>query len=157
MVEQIDLFEASVEEQKEDKLTPRQHRLRNWLTKNFEPGRFFTIEEICNAGIGYELNKNPKNHDKCLALSQDIRAINWNISERYKIIIKNSKGSCKLAESEEEFNIWRDAELAKVENKYKYLNNLKWKAERDGTVPVINQANRGLSPEETKVVEVYQK
>lgn len=156
MVEQIDLFEASVEET-QDKLTSRQHRLRNWLTDNFESGRFFTIEEICAAGIGYELNMNPKKHDKCIALSQDIRAINWNICDRYKIIIKNSKGSCKLAESEEEFNSWRDAELEKVTKKYQYLNNLKWKANRDGTVPVINLANRALKPEETKVVEVYQK
>ena len=156
MVEQIDLFEASKEET-QDKLTPRQHRLRNWLTANFESGRFFTIEEICAADIGYTLNTNPKTHDKCIALSQDIRTINWNICERYKIIIKNSKGSCKLAESEQEFNEWRNAELEKVTKKYQYLNNLKWKAERDGTVPVINQAGRALKPEETKVVEVYQK
>lgn len=156
MVEQLDIFaESAIQE--EDKLTPRQHRLRNWLTYHFESGRYFTIEEICNADIGYTLNTNPKTHDKCIALANDIKAINWNICERYKIIIKDNKGSCKLAESETEFNAWRDAELAKVEKKYQYLNNLKWKAARDGTVPVVNQANRALKPEETTVVEVYQK
>ena len=64
----------------------------------------FKIEEICNAGLGYELNHNPRIHDKCVALSNDIRAINFNIAERYIPIIKNSKGGCKLAENKEEVN-----------------------------------------------------
>lgn len=138
-------------------LTPRQHALKRFLEENFESGRYFTIEEICAAGLGYELNKNPRTHDKCVALGSDIKKINWSIREHYVPIIKDSKGSCKLAESKEEFDAWRNAELEKVEKKYKYLNNLKWKVERDGTVPVVNLNDRALTPEETKVVECYAK
>ena len=156
MTIQLDLF-ATSEQKEETKLTPRQQRLRNYLSDNFISGKYFTIEEICSADIGYVLNTNPKSHDKCAALSSDIRAINWNICDRYKIIIKDKYGSCKLAESEEEFNEWRDAELEKVTKKYQYLNNLKWKANRDGTVPIVNLNDRALRPSETKVVEVYER
>ena len=137
------------------KLTPRQHRLRNYLEEHFESGKFFSIEELCNAGLGYELNTNPKTHDKCIALANDIKAINWCITERYKIIIKNKKGGCKLAENEQEFNEWREAELKKVQKKYAYLNNLVYKESRDGTIPLINQAGRVLEADEMKPVEVY--
>ena len=138
-------------------LTTRQHRLRDYIDDNFRPGYYFSIEEICAAGLGYELNTNPKIHDKCAALGSDVRAINWAIANRYKIIIKDKKGGIKLCESEEEFNEWRDGEKAKLDRKYQYLNNLKWKADRDGTVPIVNLNERALSPEETKPVEVYKR
>ena len=140
-----------------EKLTTRQHRLRDYIEDNFVSGKWFTIEELCAADLGYELNKNPKNHDKCIALSNDIRAINWAIADRYKIIIKNKDGSCKLSESKEEFDAWRESELKKLEKKWKYLNNLKWKEERDGTIPLVNLNNRALSPEEVKAVEVHKR
>ena len=73
-----------------ERLTTRQHRLRDWLEYNFVPGRFFSIEEICKANLGYVLNTNPRIHDKCAALGADVRAINWQIADRYKIIIKDS-------------------------------------------------------------------
>lgn len=137
------------------KLTSRQHRLVDYLETNLVPGKFFSIEEICNAGLGYVFNKNPRIHDKCAALGADIRAINWAIADRYSIIIKDDKGGCKIAESEKEFNAWVQGEKDKLENKYAYLNNLKWKAKRDGTVPAVNLAGRALKPDETKVIEVF--
>lgn len=139
------------------KLTPRQQTLRNFLEEHFVPGKYFTIEEICNANIGYVLNKNPKIHDKCITLSNDIRAINWTIVDRYKIIIKNRKGACKLAESEQEFNAWKKEQEDKLQKQYQYLNNLKWKSQRDGTVPIVNLNNRALSTDETKVVDTYKR
>ena len=151
----LETLRAEKEEFFNQKLTTRQHRLRDYIDDNFAPGKWFTIEELCAADLGYTLNKNPKIHDKCAALGSDIRAINWAIADRYKIIIKNKEGSCKLAESEEEFKAWRQGELDKLERKWKYLNNLKWKAERDGTVPVVNLNDRALTPSEVKVVEVY--
>ena len=60
-------------------LTPRQHRLVDFLKDNFQKGRFYTIEEICPANLGYTLNTNPRTHDKCVALGSDIKAINWAI------------------------------------------------------------------------------
>ena len=144
-------------------LTPRQHALKRFLEENFVSGKYFTIEEIVelvrdsNGNPYYTLNTNPRTHDKCVALGADIKKINWSIREHYVPIIKDAKGSCKLAESKEEFDSWRNAELEKVEKKYQYLNQLKWKVERDGTVPVVNLNDRALTPEETKVVECYAK
>ena len=182
MIDQLDLFSTSScdfeEEQKKltlerelalqkqkafeereryfnEKLTSRQHRLRDYIDDNFAPGRWFTIEELCSADLGYELNTNPKSHDKCIALANDIKAINWAIADRYKIIIKDKRGACKLAESKEEFDSWWQAEHDKLETKYQYLNTLKWKEERDGTVPIVNLNDRALSPNEVKVVEVF--
>lgn len=136
-------------------LTTRQHRLVDYLKDNFVSGKYFSIEELCNADLGYVLNTNPKVHDKCAMLGSDIRAINWAIAERYSIIIKDKKGGCKLAESEQEFNVWREDEKAKIDRKYQYLNNLKYKADRDGTVPIVNLNDRALDLEEIKEVEVY--
>lgn len=145
----------------EIKLTPRQWLLKRFLENNFKSGYYYSIEELvesvrdANGNKVYKLNTNPYTHDKCVALGSDIKTINWNCNQGYKIIIKNEKGGAKLCESEEELNSWRNAELKKVEKKYQYLNNLKWKAERDGTMPILNQ---NLKPvEELKVVEVYKK
>lgn len=136
-------------------LTSRQHRLVDYLKDNFVSGKYFSIEELCNADLGYTLNTNPKVHDKCACLGADIRAINWAIAQRYSIIIKNKQGGCKLAESEQEFNAWVQGEKDKLENKSKYLNNLKFKAERDGTMPIINLNDRALEDSELEFVEVY--
>lgn len=136
-------------------LTTRQHRLVDYLKDNFQSGRYFTIEEICDAGLGYNLNTNPKIHDKCVALGSDIKAINWAIASRYSIIIKDKKGGCKLCESKAEFDAWRNDEMAKVEKKYQYLNTLEYKVDRDGTVPIVNLNNRALTPDEVEIVEVF--
>lgn len=136
-------------------LTSRQHRLVDYLKDNFVSGKYFTIEELCNANLGYTLNTNPRIHDKCAMLSSDIRAINWAIAQRYSIIIKNKQGGCKIAESEKEFNAWKDEEKAKVEKKYQYLNNLQFKANRDGTMPIINLNDRALNENELEFVEVF--
>ena len=182
MVSQLDLFSTSntnyEEEQKEQEkqrnialaierklkerqefltknLTPRQHRLVDYLKDNFVSGKWFTIEELCNANLGYVLNTNPRVHDKCACLGADIRAINWAIAQRYSIIIKNKQGSCKLAESEQEFNAWKEEEKAKVERKYQYLNNLEYKASLDDTMPIINLNDRALEDNELEFVSVY--
>lgn len=143
----------------QEKLSTRCWCLKKFLEDNFKSGYYFSIEELvenvrdANGLPYYKLNKNPYTHDKCVALGSDIKAINWNCNQGYKIIIKNEKGGAKLCESEEELNAWRDAELKKVEKKYQYLNNLKWKADRDGTMPILNQ---NLKPvEDLKVVDVY--
>jgi hypothetical protein len=136
-------------------LTSRQHRLVDYLKDNFISGKWFTIEELCNADLGYTLNTNPKVHDKCASLGADIRAINWAIAQRYSIIIKNKQGSCKLAESKEEFDTWKNEEKAKVERKYQYLNNLEYKVDRDGTMPIINLNDRALEDSELEFVEVF--
>ena len=82
-----------------------------------------------------------------------VRDINYNCEEGQKLIIKNAEGSIKLAESKEEFDAWRDGELKKLESRYQYLNNLKWKQERDGSIPLFNQKMNENT--ENKSVECY--
>lgn len=145
----------------ENRLTPRQWALKRWLEANFKPGYFFSIEEVVN-GVdlpsgekAYKLNKNPYSHDKCINLSSDVKAINWNICEGYKIIVKDTKGGIKLCESADEFNAWKDKQMEKVTRTYQYLNNLQWKTERDGTIPIVNLA--GNPVDEPAPVDVYGK
>lgn len=127
-------------------INTRQWILKMWLEKNFVKGKYFSIEEICeqvvyNGEHLYQLNKNPRIHDKCLQLSEDVRTINWNTVDGYKIIIKDEKGGIKLCESKEEFDNWYNDEIATIEIKYQYLNTIKQKAKWDGVVPLINKAN----------------
>lgn len=124
----------------EKELTDRQINLYYFLEQNYVKGKMFTIEEICGACIGYELNKNPKSHDKCITLGQDIKKINYAIAERYKIIIKDRKtGSCKICENQQEFESWRDYEKSLLDKKWQYLNNLKWKADQDNTMNLFDE------------------
>lgn len=150
------------EERLKKGLTTRQHRLKDWLEANFVGGKFFTIEEICakfkdNDGTPYyHFNTNPYSHDKCIALSNDVRELNWHTGrERYIPIIKNKQGSIKLAESKEELEEYINREKAKVETKYQYYNHLNSLIALEGTFPFINQANRVLDDDELKAVEVY--
>ena len=138
------------------KLTIRQHNLKNWLKNNFVSGKYFSIEEICNADIGYVLNKDPKIHDKCRPLGYDVTQLNYKTGvERYIPIIKDKKGGIKLVENKDELDTYIKEEKDKLEKKYQYLNHLVGVEKLDGTVPVVNLAGRALAPEETKVVKVY--
>lgn len=140
-------------------LTTEQWLLKKYLEDNFEYGKWFSIEEIVdnvcysNGEKVFTLNTNPKCHDKCIKLSNMVKDINWDCEEGQKLIIKNKQGGIKLAETKQEFDGWRDAELKKLETKWKYLNNLKWKASRDGDIPIYNQ-KQNLNTE-SKSVEVY--
>jgi len=139
-------------------INTRQWVLKMWLEKNFVKGKYFSIEEICEKVTYcgehlYTLNKNPRIHDKCLQLSDDVRAINWNNVDSYKIIIKDEKGGIKLCESQEEFNSWYYDERAKEEVKYQYLNTLKQKAKWDGVVPMVDKENNPVK--DYKPIDVF--
>ena len=182
MTQQIDLFSASscdfeeeqrelekqrnlalqIEKRKQERLefltknlTPRQHRLVDYLENNFVNGKYFSIEELCQAGLGYELNTNPYTHDKCVALGNDIRQINWRIGSRYSIIVKDKKGGCKLCESQKELDDWRDSEKEPLIKKLEYLNNLTYKASWHDTAPLINLNDRALDIDEIEFVNVF--
>ena len=133
------------------KLTPRQRELKRWLEQNHEPGKFHSILEVCrgvryiDGSYCYEFNTDPYKHDKCIALSNDVREINWSVGEGYKLIIKDKFGGVKLCESKEDFEEWRKKELEPLDKKWKYLNNMKYKADTDGIVPLINQNNRVIA------------
>lgn len=158
----VNIFEEDEELDKEQpNLTPRQWLLKNFLEHNFISGYYYSIEELVESvrdrdgNKVYKLNTNPYVHDKCIALSSDIKNINWNCNYGYKIIVKNAKGGAKLCESQQEFEDWRERELKPLQRKWEYLNNLKWKAERDGTIPILNQKLNVVK--EPTPVEVYAK
>ena len=136
-------------------LTPRQHRLVDYLEEHFEKGKYFTIEEICDAGLGYTLNTNPKIHDKCVMLGSDIRQINWKIGYRYSVIVKDKKGGCKICESQQEFDDWKESEKKPLITKLEYLNNLEYKASWQDTAPLINLNDRALDIDEIEFIDVF--
>ena len=167
-MEQITIEEQYIDnKRKQDvklrRLERRQLALKNFLEQNFESGKFFSIEEICkgvkdeNGDYWYVLNTDPYVHDKCVKLSNDIRTINWTFTDGYKLIIKDSKGGCKYAENKDEFDAWWNEEHDKVEQKSKYLNQLKAKVERDGIIPLVNLHDRPLALNEMKPVEVFKR
>lgn len=146
------------------RLETRQHRLKDFLEANFVSGKYFTIEEIVANFVDsegnpyYKLNTNPYTHDKCITLANDIKALNWATArERYIPIIKDSKGSCKLAESQEELEDYIAKEKKKVEKHYQYYNHLTSLIELEGTIPFINLANRTLDDNEIEPLEVFKR
>ena len=141
-------------------ITTRQWALKNYLEAHRGEG-YISIKQICEKvtttdGVPYyRFNTNPYVHDKCVVLSNDVREINWNNVDGYQIIIKNTKGWIKYAETYEEFESWRQKELDKVTPKFQYLNNLKFKAKMDGIMPIINKANNPVDINELKEVKVF--
>lgn len=143
-------------------LTTRQHRLKDFLLENFVSGKYFTIEEIV-ANVKdsegkpyYKLNTNPYTHDKCVLLGADVKQMNWKTGVNcYIPIIKDSKGSIKLAENKQELTDYIDSEKKKVEQHYQYYNHLTAIADMQDTIPFINQANRVLEDDELQPVEVF--
>lgn len=146
------------------KLTTEHHILKNWLINNFESGRYFTIEEIIenvrypDGKAVFKLNTNPYSHDKCIKLANMVKELNWATGvERYIPIIKDSRGSIKLAESKEELDKYIAKERKKVEKHYQYYNHLTSLAELHDTIPFINLANRVLNENELQPVEVFKR
>ena len=152
---EIERYKKEREKFLTENLSTRQHRLLDYLQDNFQKGKYFTIEELCQANLGYTLNTNPRVHDKCAMLGSDIRTINWKIGYRYSIIVKDKKGSAKICESKQEFDEWRDEEKARIDKKYQYLNNLQYKASFDGTTPLVNLNDRALDIDEIEPVSVF--
>ena len=148
-----------LKKEKEDFLTknisPRQHRLVDYLEEHFENGKYFSIEELCESDLGYTLNTNPYTHDKCVALGNDIRQINWKIGYRYSVIVKDKKGGCKICESQQEFDDWKESEKKPLITKLEYLNNLSYKASWQDTAPLINLNDRALDIDEIEFVDVF--
>ena len=121
------------------RIEDRQKALVDWLRANHKLGEFHSVKEVCYSVVDeygchyYDYNDtNPYNHDKCAVLSNDVRTLNWSCDNGAEIIIKDKKGGIKLCESMEEFEDWRKTELEPLDRKWKYLNNLKYKAKLDG-------------------------
>lgn len=128
----------------EQDLSLRQKVLLNFLNENFVSGKYFSIEEICanvvcpDGSKAYQLNTDPRQHDKCIALSQDVHAINYSFHYNKRIVVKDLKGGVKICESKQEFKEWRERELAPIERKCKYLNSIKFKAKQHGLFRIFN-------------------
>ena len=142
-------------------LTTRQRQLKDWLDENFQKGKFFSIEEVVKGVVDkdgkpcYELNQDPHKHDKCIALSHDVRQINFNITERYIPIVKDKYGGIKLAENKEEVEEFVGVMKKKVENMCKYYNTIIYKTNLDGVIPFITLGGRVLTLDEMKPVEAF--
>lgn len=146
-------------EKKAKGLTTRQKALRQWLDDNFVSGKFFSIEEVVSGFIDnegkpyYELNTNPKIHDKCIALGKDIKAINRLQIENYIPIIKDNKGGCKLAENKEEVKAFIEELREEAKNKAIYCNVIISKTNMEGIIPLFDVNGNVLT--DSKPIEVY--
>ena len=100
MVEQLDLFiesarkEEPAQEKKEpiikNKLTTRQWQLLNFIKNaSFNEHRKVSQKDICNNVVGYEWNDDPKCHDHCVPIWNDIKDINLSY-ETDKLIISDN-------------------------------------------------------------------
>ena len=152
-----------MEEKRQKGLNTRQHRLKDYLKEHFVSGKYFSIEEIVEGVVDseghrlYELNTNPRVHDKCIALSQDVKKINFNITDRYIPIVKDKFGGIKLAESKEEVEEFISLLRKKVERMCEYYNTILYKAKLDGTIPFINLAGRVLEEDEIQPVNAFER
>jgi len=117
------------------KLTPRQWATYRLIEFNSSWSVDTTQEDIVNNypiekySDGYELSKNPKAHDKCSAVWQDINEINMNINI-HKVIISPKPYEYKMAETEEEVkeyckDIYFKPAMAKLHRYSVLLNKVK--------------------------------
>lgn len=158
--EEYEKLLAKTEKKPQANLNTRQWVLKMWLESNFQSGRYFSIEEVVE-GVRlygeplYELNKNPRIHDKCLLLSQDVNAINECVVNGYKIIVKNEQGGIKLCESQREFDEWYFRVTAPLFKTLKRMNLLKWKTKWDGTMPLLNKAGNPVPEKKQEFIDVF--
>lgn len=150
-----------MKEKKTKPLSTRCKALRKWLEDNFVSGKFFTIEEVVE-GVKddegkpyYELNANLRIHDKCFALSKDIKEINRKQIENFIPIIKDNKGSCKLAENKEELTEFIEDIRAEAKNKAVYCNMIISKTNMQDTIPLLDINDKVIEVEDMKPVNVF--
>lgn len=151
MFEQLDLFDASVEEKvsendlqemfdrknKVKRLTPRQWRLLDFIKNNsLLEHRKTSQKEIVDHIEGYEWNEDEKCHDHCPAIWNDIKDINLSyetdkliISDRFEYWIGNEEETKEFIDK-----LWNDL----APRLTRYWNYLK-KVNRDGQGIIIDR------------------
>ena len=138
MIEQLDLFEVSNDDVYDIDLSTRQWKTYNLIKMNSMRGRTTTQREIVDnypAEIykdGYVWNNNPKVHDHCSTIWQDINRINaeWNIQ---KIVIWDDNYNYKIAETASEVEAFcQKLYWEKAMAKLWRHGNLMRKVKRDG-------------------------
>ena len=79
----------------------RQTKLLKYLRKRYreDPKRFITQEEICRDIDEYELDLNPRSHNRCISIWKDVQLINSDPEVHSVIYYKNN--CCKIATKKE--------------------------------------------------------
>lgn len=135
MTEQLDIFAQS--ESKENRLTPRQWRLLDMIKyASLIEHRKVTQREICNTIESYEWNDDPKAHDHCSAIWNDIKDINLSYQTDKLIISKNFEYWIGNKEETQEFidRLWNDLE-PRLKRYWAYLK----KIGRDGQGQLLSR------------------
>lgn len=125
-----DLQEQFDKKNKENKLTPRQWGVLNLIEKNsLKEHRKTTQREIFEKVAGFEWNDEPKCHDHCVAIWNDIKDINLSYQTDKIIISKNFEYWIGNDEETTEFidKLWNDL-APRLTRYWAYLK----KAERNG-------------------------
>ena len=149
MFEQLDLFAVSeeVDELENTKLSDRQKRTFNLIKNNSFLRRTTSQKELVDnysAMIhedGYVWNNNPKVHDHCSTIWQDINKINLD-RNIHEVVIWDDNYNYKLADNAEEVEAfcqklyWEKA-MAKLARQ----GNLMRKVKRDGQANLFKEEN----------------
>lgn len=134
MVEQIDLFEASKEEELD--LDDNQKALLDLITYNtYVLNRKTTQKEVCEVISGYVWNDNVKSHDHCSKIWHDIEVIN---NRQDKIIINNNF-EYKVAETKEEVSEYLEKKWKDLEPRLSRYWKLLKKVNTDGQYDIFKE------------------
>lgn len=145
--EQLDLFteSASDEIEKLDNLTERQKKTYYLIKMQSMLGKATTIREIVDNysadryDDGYVWNNNPKIHNPCSSVWNDINKMNED-ADVSKIIIWNDNYEYKLAKNREEVKTFcKHLYWQRAMSKLKRYGNLMRKADRDGQCKLFTE------------------
>lgn len=148
MVEQLDLFEESENQEQEndnDKLTDRQKALLKYIEENsLIHHRKTTQKEICEYVNGFEWNEDEKCHDHCTTIWSDIAKINLSYKTDYVIISKDFEYWIGNKDETKAFidRLWKDLE-PRLKRYWAYLK----KIERDGQGQIFDENGNPIENE----------
>lgn len=158
MVEQLDLFAESENEEQEqdkDKLTDRQKALFEYIKENsFIHHRKTTKKEICEYINGYKWNDNPKVHDHCPAVWDDINVLRLSDKNDYIIISDNDEYWIGNKEETDDFidGLWSDLE-PRLKRYWAFLK----KVRKNGQAEMLDEKTNSIDIEIRRFIESYGK
>ena len=118
-------------------LTPRQWALKRFLDDGVYE-HWYSKEEICEAlPEHYQLNHDPRIHDKCIAIYNDFKVLQTQAPIIQKIIVSNKKGQIKFG-NREETKAYCDNLHSKAMRLLELESQLIRKAELDGQMRINN-------------------
>lgn len=117
----------------------RLRELYNYIVKDGKKGHWYSKEEVCNAlPQHYKVNNNKENHDKCNRLHMDIDMLNMDTSYVNCIIVRNTDGEFKTAETVEEVMAYQMLLIKALYSRKRKIDIIKIKLERNNQLRLLD-------------------